>query len=304
MDARSIDEFESLFEAAVRPSVTIEPMAWSRVLVALDGSERAEAALQAGLALACREQLPVRLLAPVPDEEHRPAIEQQFHKALEAARAREVEVSGSCELGDAKEQLLAELAAPTSLLALPTPFGRGQDPASLGTTIDALLTATDTPMLFCKQSLSAPEQLFSRLLVYVPGGFEVGPHFSIPFGLVAASGQLDLVHIVNQAEIERVASALELDPSAATTDSSSLARALEQQMEHLLAEAVADVAGMPYTCRSRVATGEPLAWLALNLLNERHSLLVVDSETRKEQPVPPEAYAIIKEIAGVPILIL
>ncbi len=304
MDTRSIDEFESLFEAAVRPSVSIEPMEWSRVLVALDGSSRADAALQAGLVLAAREQLPLVLLAPVANEERRPALQQQLEASLAAAEARGVAATGSCEAGDPREQLLSALAEPTSLLALPTPFGSGQAADSLGTVVDALLTASDTPMLLCKQTLSAPEKLFQHLLVYVPGGFEVGPHFSIPFGLVAPSGQLDLVHIVNQAEIERVASALELDPSASTTDSHSLAHALELQMQQLLGEAVARVVDMPYSCRSRVATGAPLAWLALNLLNERNSLLVVDSETRKGQPVPPEAYAIIKEIAGVPILIL
>ncbi len=299
MDARALDEFETLFEQAVEPAVAIEPVSWQTVLVGLDGSPRSEAALAAGLALARREQLPLRLLAPVPPGEAREPRERQLRAALKTAEEAGVAAEGACAEGAPAALLIAALES-CSLLALPAPFGSPPQADSLGTVIDSVLTATDTPLLLCKQALPAPERLFARLIVYVPDGFEVGPHFSIPFALVAPDGVLDLVHIVDSAQIAHVAAALELGG----TTPEELQRGLEQRMQKLLGQAVERVSGASYEARSRVVSGEPLAWLALHLLNERASLLVVDSETRKGVPVPAESYAVIKQVAGVPILVL
>ena len=75
-------------------------------------------------------------------------------------------------------------------------------------------------------------------------------------------------------------------------------------MTGLLEAAVQEVCQEPYRCRSLVSQGQPIERVALQLLNSEATLLVVESESRPETSVAPEAYAMLKEISGVPILAL
>ena len=50
--------------------------------------------------------------------------------------------------------------------------------------MDHLLKVSDCPALLIKGPVADPAGVFKQVLAYIPGGFEVGPHFSIPFGLV------------------------------------------------------------------------------------------------------------------------
>ena len=144
------------------------------------------------------------------------------------------------------------------------------------------------------------------MLAYVPGGFEVGPHFSLPFSLVAEEGFLELMHVVNREEVRRCAAAFEVTPDGDTEveQAASITRALEEKMTALLEAAVREVRNEPFRCRSVVCEGQPIEEVASRLVDTGASLLIVESESRPEISVPLEAYAILKEIGGVPILAL
>ena len=93
MDERSIDEFESLFESAIRPNVEIEPVEWTRILVSLDGSDRADVATAVALHLAQRVRVPVRFLSTLgmrqgEDEEARKKAAEQEAKKKAAPDTR------------------------------------------------------------------------------------------------------------------------------------------------------------------------------------------------------------------------
>lgn len=314
MDERALNEFESVFEAAVRPSVNIEPLAWSRILVALDGSDREASAMAVATHLAQRVGCALHLIATraiLEGEEEaklRETLDLRLAAATRVAEEAKLEVTGEVQLGSPGEILLAQLeAAPTTLLIVPTPHG-GQTPdqTTLGSTVDHLLKVSDTPALLIKAPISDPAAVFKRLLAYLPGGFEVGPHFSIPFGLVEPQGQLELMHVVNEEEVQRYAAAFEVTPDAdeGSAKAEAMIRGIESKMTALLQAAVKEVRDEPFECRSFVTQGNPVEQVALHVLNQGDSLLIVESESRPETPVSPEAYTLLKEITGVPILAL
>ena len=313
MDERSIDEFESLFESAIRPSVEIEPVEWTRILVSLDGSNRMGTATAVALHLAQRVKVPVRFLSTLrmwqgeDEATSKKTLQEWLDVALRKASDVGVQASGITVHGHPGDAIVTEVESePCSLLIAPTPHGEDDllDRTTLGVTVDHLLTKLEVPMLLIKEALDNPEQVFAQILMYVPGSFEIGPHFSIPFGMVEASGQLELLHVVDEADIRRVAQALEITPDVDSSKSESIERSVEAHMEHLLGEAVEEVRNESYTCRSVVEIGNPIERVALNLLRGKNTLLVVDSETRSDVPIEAEAYSIIKQIAGVPILVL
>jgi len=314
MDERALNEFESVFEASVRPRVDIAPIAWTRIVVALDGSDRDASGVAAAAHLARRVKCPVHLLATraALEGEDEAALRSALDERLVAARAQVeeagLELDGRVAVGSPGEVLLAELeSAPTSLVVVPTPHG-GQTPdaTTLGSTVDHLLRVADTPALLVKAPIAEPAKVFERLLAYLPGGFEVGPHFSIPFGLVEPQGELELMHVVNADEVHRYAAAFQVtaDGDDEASKAAAMIRGIEAQMTALLRAAVAQVRDEPFECRSTVTQGNPVQQVALHLVNRRTTLLVVESESRPETPVSPEAYTLLKEITGVPVLAL
>ena len=313
MDERTLNEFESLFEASVKPTVEITPIAWSRIVVALDGSERGASALAVALHLAKRVGCPVHTVAV------RAALEGEETDALQAslqahhdqaqAQAQQAGVAsdGQVTVGSPGEVLLETLKTDTSLIVIPTPHGgqtAGQN--SLGSTVDHLLKITDTPALLIKAPVADPANVFQKVLAYIPGGFEVGPHFSIPFGLVEPSGSLQLMHVINRDEIERYAAAFGVtaDGDEERSKADAMVSGIETSMTALLEAAVREVRDEPFNCASLVTSGDPVQQVALRLVNAGDSVLVVESESRPEEPVSPEAYTLLKEITGVAILAL
>lgn len=314
MDESALNEFESLFEAAVRPTVELQPVRWSRVVVALDGSERGEAAVAVAVAIAKRFAAPAFFLATrallegVDEATLQAKLDEGVAAAKAQAEAAGVVADGAARIGAPGEVILAEeRREPTSLLVVPTPHG-GQTPdqTTLGSTVDHLLKASDVPTLLIKAPLAAPAGLFQRILAYIPGGFTVGPHFSIPFALTEPGGTLELMHVVDADEVRKYAAAFDITPDDDTEErqAATMIRGLEEKMTALLEAAVGEVRDEPFTCRSLVGEGNPIQRVALRLLNEHVTLLVVESESRPEVAVPAEAYAMIKEITGVPILAL
>ena len=314
MDERALNEFESVFEGAVKPEVRIAPIVWSRILVGLDGSERETSAIDVALHLAKRVGCPVSFLATraLLEGEDEDALTLALDERLAGAQARAselgAEAAGRVEIGVPGETLLRELqAAPTSLIVMPTPHG-GQTPdqTTLGSTVDHLLKVSDCPALLIKAPIAAPATVFTRVLAYLPGGFEIGPHFSIPFGLVEDGGVLELMHVINAEEVHRYASAFGVTHDS--DDEASKARAMiqgiEGKMTGLLEESIKSVRDEPFSCRSLVKEGDPVQTVTLRLLNEGDTLLVVESESRPERSVSPEAYTLLKEVTGVPILAL
>lgn len=314
MDERALNEFESMFEASVRPQVSIQPITWTRILVALDASDRGTSARAVGIHLAKRFGCALHLVATralLEGEEEQPlreALEERLKSAVAEAEQAGVQASGEVTLGSPGEVLLAALqAAPTSLVVVPTPHG-GQTPdqTTLGSTVDHLLKVSDCPALLIKAPVADPAGVFKRVLAYIPGGFEVGPHFSVPFGLVDADGELELMHVVNEEEVRRYAAAFEITPDAESDEHAAqvMIKGIEEKMTGLLEAAVKEVRSEAFTCRSAVTEGDPVQKVALHLLNHGDSLLVVESESRPETAITPEAYTLLKEITGVPILAL
>ncbi len=137
MDERTLNEFESVFEAAVKPSVELVPITWERILVALDGSERGASAISVAVDLARRVACPIHLLATraiLEGEEEsqlREALDIQVQAARSEVEQAAVPVSASVELGAPGDVIVAELhASPTTLMVLPTPGSHNMDMGS------------------------------------------------------------------------------------------------------------------------------------------------------------------------------
>ena len=94
------------------------------------------------------------------------------------------------------------------------------------------------------------------------------------------------------------------DSDDETSKARAMIQGIQDKMTVLLNEAILSVRDEPFTCRSLVKEGDPVQTVTLRLLNEADTLLVVESESRPERSVSPEAYTLLKEVTGVPILAL
>lgn len=282
-----LDEFESMFEAAVHPSFEVGPAAITRILAVYDGSPRATQA--ATLAVRLAERFGATLTevavgdAPAPDGRTADPI-----------------------AGDATGAIAARIAElPADLVILPCPLRQADEPAerhSLGAAIDTLLAEVDVPFLLVKTD--TPQTLDS-VLVHVPGTIGIQREFSLAFALVADGGRLELYHVVDDAVLDAAAVALEVAPEVETERGRDAVReGLQKRVRQLLADAASAARDRPFELATRIDVGAPVALAVARAAELRPGLVVLRVGPGQREALDFLSEQIARELTDVLVLVV
>jgi len=285
MKERDLDEFGSLFQRAIIPTIEVSRIAIPSIVVLADGSETATACgrIAQHLRARFRSRVSVHYLRDLGD--------------LAADDHRVVEEDPLAHLRHITEE------EKPSLIIAPAPLHLdGRNDGGLGDLVDALLVATSIPTLLVRGTPDA--SIFQRILAKIPGGrHDLIEQFSVAFALCGAGGTIRLLHIVNEQDVQRLARVLEITPTIETAGGAEdLLQAIQTRMDHLLRGAIRAAQDAPFLVESAIEVGDPFVIVPQQVRD--FSLLIVGSQSSHEQFLSSRAYALIRRLPDVTVLAL
>ncbi len=300
MRERQLDEFESLFQRSVIPTIEVEKIDVKDVVVLADFSERAVACGEVGRELKERFGATVSVRFLLHPSDHRHADKAQaIMEQVAGDERRLVEGDLAAHLG----QIVDE--EKPSLIVAPAPLHLCDESAeaeTLGRFIDSLLISTSIPTLLMR---SVPEgSVFQTILAKIPGGrHELIEQFSFAFALCRPGGAIHLLHVVEEERLKEISEALEVAPGIdSKAGAEELRSAIETRMDHLLRGAVRTAEDASFDVDAAVRMGDPF-----DIVPEEAkdcTLLIVGSATSHTEFLESRAYEIIRRIPGLPVLAL
>lgn len=285
MKERDLDEFGSIFQRAIIPTIEVSRIAIPDIVVLADGSETAAACGRIAQHLRDRfgSRVCVHYLRNPGD------LPADDHRVVE---------------GDPLAHLrhITDEEKP-SLIIAPAPLHLDDaDDGGLGELVDALLVATSIPTLLVRGTPDA--SLFQRILAKIPGGrHELIEQFSVAFALCGAGGTIRLLHVVNEQDVQRLADVLEVTPEIDTAGGTEeLVRAIETRMDHLLRGAIRAAKDAPFRVESDIEVGDPFVIVPEQARD--FSLLIVGSQASHEEFLSSRAYELIRRLPDLTVLAL
>jgi len=293
---RALDEFESVFRRSIIPTIEVEKIEIARVVVLADLSPLAASCGR--LARHLKERFGARVLVRLLE---RPADDEGRRRAAEIGgdEQRVVETDPVAHLREVIEQ------EKPSLILAPAPLHLGGDAGgaeSLGAFVEALLVATSIPTLLVRRECDSA--IFRRILVQIPGGrHDLIEQFSFAFALCPPGGTIRLLHVVDEADLARLAAALEVAPGIdSRAGQAELLSAVEARMGHLLRGAVRTAADAAFAVESAVVVGDPFAVVPAQARD--FSLLIVGSQASHAEFLESRADALIQRLPSLCVLAL
>jgi len=297
---RQLDEFESIFQRAVVPTIEVEKIEIERIVVLHDFSDRGPACVAAADELRHRFEASVSHRFLLRDRDA--AFEADAREKLAAAGAPD----GEIVRGDPAAHVaqVAETDRPSLIIASAPLLAHesSEEAAVAGRFIDALLVATPIPTLLMRSAWRG--SVFERILAKIPGGrHDLIEQFSFAFALCRPGGQLRLLHIVDQERLERLAEILEVTPEIDTaTGKAHLTAAAERRMGQLLRGAVLTGRGAGFRADSDIRVGDPFEILPNEVLDS--TLLILGSQGSHAEFLESRAYELMNRIPNLPVLAL
>jgi len=228
------------------------------VLVPLDGSSLAEAALPVGQRLAVRLDCPLHLVRVI-DADVSAETERRAQQALwDAARRAGAQAHLHLRVGEAADQILAEAANLRQPLVVMTTHGRsGLGRWAFGSVADRVVRGGEAPVLLLRSGVTAPESVgFERLLVPLDGSALAKD--ALPYAVALARLYGAELHLVRVAETTHLFMVMGVDAAPMPAD------VMNQMIADLVGEAqaylepvVARMRGDGLTVVSAVVDGIP-----------------------------------------------
>jgi len=297
---RELDEFGSLFQRSVVPTIEVSRIAIRDIVVLVDFSDRGESCGNAARELAGRfgSRVRARFLLHPADADH----EDEARALLDAVPADERVVVPGDPAAHLKD--LTENERP-SLIVAPAPFRLKEasaESAALGEFVDALLVATAIPTLLLRRPTEG--SIFARILAKIPGGrTELIEQFSFAFALCRPGGAIRLLHVIDERRIRELAEVLEVAPGIDTREGTEeLVSAVQARMDHLLRGAIRTGEGAGFDVSSVLRVGDPFAILPAEVKDA--TLLIVGSQASHRDFLASRAYHLIQLVPGLPVLAL
>jgi len=174
------------------------------VLVPLDGSALAEAALPIGKAIAARAGIPLRLVRVIDHERTAEAERQAEHAVWEVARRADIEAQLRVRVGDAAEEILREAGDLPRPLVVMTTHGRsGLGRWLIGSVADKVVRGGVAPVLLLRSGVAPidPEAVH-RMLVPLDGSALAED--ALPLAVALAHTFAAELHLARVAETTRL----------------------------------------------------------------------------------------------------
>ena len=286
MRERSLDEFESIFEQASIPVLDIQEVALCRISAILTGDALDESVL------AVAGYLKTRFGGEV--EVHWPAV-VDASQINEAARTHDFGCATD-PFGSTAE-LLGQVGVNQSRLVLLPAFGPLVD-------VDTMVQGTTPPILLVGDAIGDPSDVFRRILHSLTGNFQQTQNFAYSFTLAEDSGELLLLHAIDETEVQDVRDALQVAPDIAAKTRDALLKNLARHGERYLKAVVAASRELPFEVGYRLAVGKVVPTVQEELARGRYGLLVVGSHFKGGSHVTADDYQLMHQVRSIPVLAL
>ena len=290
MRERSLEEFESIFERASIPVLDIEPVRLARVSAVLEGDPLDASILS--LASYLKERFGAEVLLhyskQVDADEARAIANRHEFQPAEAPYDSEIELSGQIT------------TAATELVLLGVPAGQ----EDRGVSLDPLVRETLPPILIVHRPVGEAETVFRRVLHSLTGNFQQTQNFAYSFALVAASGELVLLHTIDATELEDVRDSLQVSPEISQRGEAELLESLTHHGERYLKAVVTASRDLQCDVRYRLALGEVLPVIQQELARGPYGLLVIGRHQQGKSYVDADVYQLMHRVTDIPVLAL
>ncbi len=288
MREKSIEQFEALFERASIPVLHIERVPLARIAAVCKNDPLDASALRLA------RHLHARFGSRVDVFFSRRAGRKQIASAAAGFDLHP-------EPFDSTAELVGQLTiAGSELLILPEPA----DAPARVVKLDELVLGSAPPVLVFRQPIDDPRAVFARILHTLSGNFTQTRNFSYSFTLVEDGGQIELLHVIDQTELEPVCQTLRLSPQHAG-DADALITRVQQLAEKYLRAVVSAARPAPCEVGYRLAVGPVVETVQTQLAASTWGLLVVGRhDDTGRSHVNAQDYQLLHRVREVPVLAL
>jgi len=283
----SIEEFESLFSKASIPIFDIPKIEFRRVALILTGASLDAVVLQAG------KYLHGRFGA---------AFSVHWKEAVDADMIESISQRPAFTLEPhpftTETSLIQQVASSVCQLVV---FPFDVNDASPVVSATRLIEDLAPPVLL----MTSPFREFTKTLhCLTVGDIENIRNFAYSFNLVETNGELLLLHVIEESDIEQVAQALQVSPKISEKGGDELLRNLKEHAEQYLKGMVASRRDHCYEVNYRLAVGGVLPEVQSGLRSGDFGLLIIGSHREGRSHVDADEYQLMHLIKDIPILAL
>jgi hypothetical protein len=279
----SLDEFEAIFEQASIPVFDIEEVVLARVSIVLSGAAIDASLLKLGAYMKKRFGSEIRV-----------------HLAASAGDSLTLDDGYAVDLQ--RFTSTAELVGQISI-------GRGQlvllsDTNDSSFDLDTIVEGTSPPVLIVRSPLDDPATLFRGICHSLTGNFRQSKNFSYSFALAEDGSHLELLHVIDESEVEDVRDALLISPDIAEGTGESLLENLRHHGERYLKGVVAASRSCPFDVSYRLAVGDLVDEVRGALARGDFGLLVVGVHHEGHSHITAVEYQLMHQIRDIAVLAL
>jgi nucleotide-binding universal stress UspA family protein len=312
-----MDEFESVFRSAVKPTVEVEPLPMQRLLVVLDvegSAAKRQALVDASLDLCDRHSLQVVLVTPLCPGRERSAqrlqeiqnLSDSVAQRLVAAGAQNLQLENVCRPPHAVILEATERFQP-SMLVMSSLFGEDYDDLehfTLGSTADRVLGSSSEPILLIEGDIPSPERLWSDILIYAEDPVKNSVCLAATRALALKNARTHLFHVIEDLWLEQLHHAVELAsevPLAVTEE--ALVRSLRGRMTRYLEAAQGHLNATGHQASYEIVQGDPIDLTRQQIVQRKPGLLICNSLAPDHKLIDSTAYNLAAYVREIPLLL-
>jgi hypothetical protein len=305
---RSLDEFESIFEQAAIPVLSIENVELARVSAVVRGNQLDASILELAGYLAARFGGKVQVHWPAGTDADK-ALEDARRRGLSSADhpfASTAELVGQVSISRSQLVLTGIKGVRNLLREAPSGHSKKKIPDTfyLETDLDQLVQGAAPPVLLLREPIGEPADVFRKILHSLTGNFQQTQNFAYSFTLAETDATLLLLHTIDSDELADVRDALLVSPDIAEKSGDELLESMAHHGERFLKAVVAASRKRPFEVTYRLAVGDVVPTVSGELERGDYGLLVVGSHREGHSYLAASDYQLMHTVRDIPVLAL
>lgn len=312
-----MEEFESVFQSSLKPTVEVEPLPMQRLLIVLDAegsSAKRQALIDCSLDLCHRHRLEAMLLTPLwPDRMRTPERLQEIQALSDTVAERLVAAGArSLQREDARRAphtviLEAVENFKPSMVVMSSLFGEDYDDLehyTLGSTADRVLGSLAEPVLLIEGPVVSAEKLWSDILVYAEDPEKNSVCLAATRALALKNAHVHLFHGIEELWLRQLQQAIELASEVPLeVTENALLRSLRVRIERYLQGAQEHLIATGHQASYEIGRGDPIELIREQIRKREPGLLVCNSVAPDQKLMDSTAYNLAAYVREIPLLL-
>ncbi len=286
----SLEEFEAVFQKASIPVLEIQKVNIQGIAVVLADYALDNSILD--IAAHLKKRFSSKVTLHWPDSMNKDVVKKSAdaHGAEPAAQPY-----GS------HAELIGQIAIGKSNLVLST---EPDETKRRSAELDALVESATPPVLVIRRPVNDPASVFRKILHSLTGNFQQTRNFSYSFTLAEPGGGVQLLHAIEDHEMEDVREALAGAPSITDRNSVEVLAGMSQHGERFLKGVVAAMRDDAFDVSYRLAVGDVEEVMREELACGEYGLLVVGHHCEGCSHIAASDYQLMHQVREIPVLAL